>query len=624
MGIERLSMRVLAGLTLFAGFGLTARAQPPAVTVDEALRRQPKQAGVEVSTPSPAQAAQCKVDTIPNKNDPKMPLGYVVRDPAGNPVRQFVSYDGKTFNIVAYYVNGVEAYREVFPPAAGEPHQYRWLGPNGTKWGLDRDRDGRIDEWVVLSPEELSQELLQAILTRDAKRAEALTVSKANLDQLGLPQAEAQKLLARAAGASKKTLDAADALKLTPDAKWGSIQLGAPQATPADAMGARDDLVVHRTGTVLILDGKEAKEHKTLLTGELVQIGRAWKLVDGPGGPSNDSASAPMIPENLRDLVLKLNDIDKEMPNPPTREAIAAYNGKRAAVLEQIVAKADPAHQEVWIKQLADSLSGAADVEKPDGPHVTRLKAIKESLSKGANRALAAYVAFRHLQAENNIALATNTGPVEPIQEKWRAGLEDFIKTFPTSDEAPEAVLRLAMALEYAKDGEAKAKEWYAKLAKDYARSPQAPKGAGAVKRLESVGKPLELAGPNLATGQAFDAASLKDKAVVVYYWASWSQSLADDAKKLNALVKEYGGKGLEVVTVNLDHDARTASDAVTTHKLPGTHLFAPGGLDGSPLASNYGVLVVPHVFVAGKDGKVVSRTAQAATVEEDVKKLLP
>ena len=142
------------------------------------------------------------------------------------------------------------------------------------------------------------------------------------------------------------------------------------------------------------------------------------------------------------------------------------------------------------------------------------------------------------LQAENNIALANNTGPVEPVQEKWRSGLEEFIKAFPTSDEAPEAILRLAMALEYAKDGEAKAKEWYAKLAQDYARHPQAAKGAGAVKRLESDGKPLDLAGTNLASGQPFNAASLQGKAVVVYYWASWSQSLPEDVKKLNALAE--------------------------------------------------------------------------------------
>ena len=259
MGIERLSIRVLASLTLFAGFGLAADAQPPAVTVEDALRRMPRQPDVEVSTPAPAQVAQCKVEPIPNKNDPKTPLGYVVRDPAGNPVRQFVSYDGKTYNIIAFYVNGVESYREVYPPAPNEPHQYRWLGPNGTKWGLDRDRDGRIDEWVVMSPEELSQELLQAILTKDAKRAEALTVSKANLDQLGLPPFEAQKMLERAARRRSGPLRPARA-EVHADAKWGSLQLSAPQTTPADAMGARDDLVLHKTGTILVIDGKDGKE----------------------------------------------------------------------------------------------------------------------------------------------------------------------------------------------------------------------------------------------------------------------------------------------------------------------------------------------------------------------------
>ena len=88
--------------------------------------------------------------------------------------------------------------------------------------------------------------------------------------------------------------------------------------------------------------------------------------------------------------------------------------------------------------------------------------------------------------------------------------------------------------------------------------------------------------------------------------------------------VKEFGAKGLEVVTVYLDHDPKVAAQTAEAQKIPGTHLFAPGGLDGSPLAAKYGILVVPHLFVADKDGKIVNRAAQAATVEDDVKKLLP
>jgi thiol-disulfide isomerase/thioredoxin len=182
------------------------------------------------------------------------------------------------------------------------------------------------------------------------------------------------------------------------------------------------------------------------------------------------------------------------------------------------------------------------------------------------------------------------------------------------------------MAYEFlaTKEGDEKAKEWYAALARNHPAHPHAAKAAGAAKRLDAEGQPLEVAGPALGTGQPFTAGSLAGKAVVVYYWASWSSSLPDDARKLKALLREYEGKGLAVVSVCLDGDPKAAAAAVAAHQIPGTVLHAPGGPDGSPLANQYGIVVVPHILVAGKDGKVVNRSAQAATVEDDVKKLLP
>jgi thiol-disulfide isomerase/thioredoxin len=185
--------------------------------------------------------------------------------------------------------------------------------------------------------------------------------------------------------------------------------------------------------------------------------------------------------------------------------------------------------------------------------------------------------------------------------------------------------MRLAMAYELsgAKDSEPKAKQWLEHLVKNYPDSkPQAAKAAGALKRLDSEGKLLELSGPQLGSGLTFNAAQ-KDKVVVVYYWASWSQSLPEDSKKLQALVKEYGAKGLVVVTVSLDHDAKSASEAAVRVNLPGTHLHALGGLDASPLAVSYGIMAPPHVLVAGKDGKITNRNGHVPALEEDVKKLL-
>ncbi|MBA4190068.1 MAG: hypothetical protein C0467_18950 [Planctomycetaceae bacterium] len=629
MVTKRFAMRAVAGFSLWAGFGSVAQAQLPAVTVDDAFKVQPRQKGVSIAAPTPDVVARCTVAAIPNPKDQKSPMGYVVRDASGRPVRQFVSYDGKSYNIIAFYVEGAEAYREVYPPAPNEAYQFRWLGANGTKWGLDKDRDGTIDEWVVMSPEELSQELLQAVLTNDAKRAAALTLNKANLDAVGLAGGEAQRLLERAGGVPARVAKANTDLKSPPTSEWMHLQLGVPQATPADAIGTREDLVFHKAGTVLVRDGAN---NKSMQTGEIVQVGRAWKLVDGPsvGVAEVSTGGSELLFDGIKDLVAQLNDLDQKGPANNTIPGIAAHNAKKAEILELIVARVPPTAAEklrdTWTKLLLDSLSSAAEVEKPDGKHISRMKQFRDAFG-GKPGAIGSYAWFHYLITENSIALREVTGSgLAAVQEKWRAALEDFVKANAKAEEAPEAMLRLGMAFEFmnTKEGDAKAKGWYEQLGKNYPGHPHAVKATGAVKRLEAEGKPLEIAGTNLASGQPFNVATLKDKAVVVYYCANWSSTLPDDAKKLKALVKEYGAKGLELVIVCLDNDAKAATQTVAAHELPGTVLHAPGGLDASPLAAQYGIIVVPHIFVAGKDGKVVNRNAQAANLDDEVKKLLP
>jgi hypothetical protein len=87
----RHTMRAIAGLTLWAGFGLSAQAQLPTITVESACQVMPSQPGVAITTPPPSLLPQCKVEPIPNPQNPKTPMGYVVRDPSGKPFRKFVS-----------------------------------------------------------------------------------------------------------------------------------------------------------------------------------------------------------------------------------------------------------------------------------------------------------------------------------------------------------------------------------------------------------------------------------------------------------------------------------------------------------------------------------------------------
>jgi thiol-disulfide isomerase/thioredoxin len=629
-------VRTLAVFALAVGFASAADAQPRKITAEWAFAQSPKQSGVTVSTPSPDQVGRCKVSEIPNPN-PKAPgktMGYIVTDPEGKPVRQFVSYDDKNFNIVSFYLDGVEAYRETYPVQPGEPYQFRWLGANGTKWGLDLNHDYIIDDWVVISPEEVSQELLRAVSANDPKRLAPLLVTKDHLNAIGLPAADAERILARAGGAGRRLAEAAAALKLSDKAKWIHVEYAAPQTRPADSFGGGTaDFTAYKNGTILIEDGGK---NPLLQTGELVQVGRSWKIVDGPaaGGAPGEAPPGPLVDPQIKGWVEKLNDLDRKGPAESTMAAIAAFNATRADLLEHIVAGATA--KETWVKMLIDSHAQAAEGGKPgpSNPHIGRIKQWRDEMMKpGGSTTIAAYAGFRYLVAENSTALreAKTNEEFAAIQDKWRTGLEEYVKTFPNAADTPEAVLRLAMAWELSggkdlaemKANETKARQWYEYLTKNFSSHPHAAKALGALKRLDCEGKALELTGAVLDNPTLQFSAAQKDKVVVVYYWASWSGSLADDAKKFQALVKEYGPKGLVLVTVSLDQDAKSAADAVARTGLPGTHLYAPGGLDNSPLAAAYGVLAPPLIFVAGKDGKITNRNGHTGMLEDEVKKLL-
>ena len=161
------------------------------------------------------------------------------------------------------------------------------------------------------------------------------------------------------------------------------------------------------------------------------------------------------------------------------------------------------------------------------------------------------------------------------------------------------------------------AKKWYAHLTRDFASHPLAAKAQGAARRLELEGKVFDLAGPVLGGG-TFTMDQVRGKLVVVYYWASWNQQCVGDFAKLKLMLE--GRNNLALVCVNLDNTAEEATGFLRKIQAPGVHLFQPGGLD-SPLATQYGVMGLPSLFLVGKDGKVLSRTVQVATLEEELKK---
>jgi hypothetical protein len=300
------------------------------------------------------------------------------------------------------------------------------------------------------------------------------------------------------------------------------------------------------------------------------------------------------------------------------------HNLARADILEKIVAGVPARERDPWIRQVSDSLASAAQASAAsDTAASTRLASLEKQLVQyvpGSN--LTAYVVFRRLQADYSRKLSSgNSKDFEKVQKEWVATLTVFVKDYPRAEDTPDAMLQLGMVSEFlGKDVEAR--NWYATLAKNFPNTAQAPKAVGAARRLGLEGQPFRLAAPLLDNPTApFDVDQLKGKLVVVYYWASWNGQAVGDFAKLRSILSSHGGQ-VALVGVNLDSTVEDAKSFLAKNPVPGTHVYQPGGLE-CKLATDYGVMMLPSVFVVGKDGKCLSRAAQVSTLDDEVKKLL-
>jgi hypothetical protein len=611
-----------ACLLAFLGISQVRAAAP---TVQQMLQYKPRQDGFAYSTPSPDAEAGCKVDLVKGK---AAGSGWQLKDDKGNVLRLFFDTNGDNkIDVWSYYKDGVEVYREIDSTlSAGKPDQYRWINGAGSKWGVDPEHDGHIKSWKVISPEEVSQEILQAVSKNDVARYQALLMTEQDLKSLELPTDTANRIRESVKGVPAKFGEVVAKLngKIGPKATWIHVELATPQCVPADMAGTRVDVVRHLRGTILYeFNGTSG----WLQTGEIIQVGSAWKLTGAPAiGPAEERRpeDGPSLADNpkLMEKIKELEAHDKTAPagsgDMDTR--VAEHHLKRADILEAIIADVKPEEREPWIRQVADSLGTAAQSSpETDKRAMTRLSSLEQQLSKMPGSNLAAYAAYRELQAGYAMSLR-NAKDFKDVQSKWAEKLAKFVTTYPKAEDTPDALLQLGMVSEFL-DKETEAKNWYGQLAKNFPEKPQAAKAAGAERRLSCEGQLLKLAGPSMNDAdRAFDIDQFRGKIVLVYYWASWNTQCATDFAKLRVLLET--NKGVDLLCVNLDGKREEARDFMKRQeRIPGTHIHSAGGLE-SKLAIDYGVMVLPHMFLVDREGKVVSRTIQVGNVEEEIKKL--
>lgn len=625
----RLSWVAVAAMLLMS----TAPVQA-APTVDDALKLAPVQPGIQYDVPTAEEVKACKI--TPEKFGGA--TAWVVRGADGAVLRQFT--DSNNDNVVdrwSYYRGGLEVYRDADVNFNGKADQYRWFHAGGSRWGLDRNEDGKIDQWKSISAEEVSEEVVAALKAKDAARFQRLLLTKEEVARLGLSKDLAEKLTARLAEAPKAFAQLAGQDKLPAGAEYVDFGGQRPGAVPAGFRGGAKDLLVYEDAWAMVLAGEQPQQ---LQLGSMINVDGCWKLIDGPvlgGGDAiaagffyDAEGAAPSPPaqtaavgeptEEMQKVLESIQKVDEQLVQAAAEQK-PALNAQRADLLQSLAdAAKDPEERKQWLMQLADGVSFTVqDGTYPEG--LVRLEQLEKKLAEEkAGEDLITHVEFRRMQAAMGQAMLDPKAEHARLQEEWLKQLEAFVEKHKSSEHVAEALLQLAMASEFAGNVEA-AQKSYERLVKDFPSSPHAAKAQGAIRRLTSVGKPMTLKGTDVRGG-AVDLAQYRGKVVAIHYWSTSGISTRDDHERLNDLFKKYGGAKFDVIGVSLDYSKDEVLAYLKDAQAPGKQLFEQGGFENR-LATEMGVITSPLLMLVDDKGNVVSADVQLMELEGELKKLL-
>lgn len=135
------------------------------------------------------------------------------------------------------------------------------------------------------------------------------------------------------------------------------------------------------------------------------------------------------------------------------------------------------------------------------------------------------------------------------------------------------------------------------------------------------VGQPAPDVTLQFLDGGTFDLSSLRDEPVVLYFWATWCRTCADDLMRLNNLVSP--SSDLRLVAINIMEPVDTVRDFISEHRFPQSILLDITG----QAARRYDVRATPTYYFLDAEGTVTGRIigpARPAALEGHLRRIQP
>jgi tetratricopeptide (TPR) repeat protein len=368
-------------------------------------------------------------------------------------------------------------------------------------------------------------------------------------------------------------------------------------------------------------------------------VGNTWKLIDVPavgsenqrtdGGffaqvqasPNQEGENSPS--DEMQKLMAEYERLDRESDSL-SAEKLAENVEKRVEALQKLADVAPANNRDDWYRQMIDVISVAIQSGNfPQG--VDRLAALQKKLEDDkADEDLIAHAVFQNMWAQFAVAQHAPNSNMGQLQTKWLADLEGFVKTYPKSVDTAEALLQLGMYQDLMGNAQ-DAIKWYQQLVSNFPKVKAADRASGALTRLNSMGRPITIRGKDMMTNGTVDLSQFRGKAVLVQYWASWSEPSKADMAQMNNVYSKRGGRtgDFEIISICLDDNPAAAKLFLTQNKYPWKNIYEPGGLE-SRLANEMGVMTVPLMLLVDPKGTVVNQNVHAPELEAELAKLQP
>ncbi len=611
---------------------LSIAADPP--TPAQALSLMPMQPLVEYAIPSKEDAAQCTVK-LEKEKDSKV-SNWVVANRQGEVLRRFYDTNGDNYvDMWCYFLNGVEVYRDIDSNFNNKADQYRWFNTAGTRWAIDKNEDGKIDSWKVISPHEVAEQVVLAIKNKDPERFALLLLTPNELNELGFGQARTDSIAASIKGAPAAFSSIiADQKVVTPQTRYVDFSSARPGTIPSGTAGSTKDVTICDNASALI---QTDDKHEQIYLGTLVSVGDTWRLVDVPGvgaehqpagggfaGPNGaagtNSAAGDNAPsDQMQKLLAELERLDKATNTIPANQ-LADNIEQRVNTLQSLAEVSPEKDRDQWYRQMADIVGVAIQAgDYPAGAE--RLDQLQKKLTDAkAGEDLIAHIAFQRMWSLYMASQHDAAANKEQIQEKWLTDLQTFVDKYPTSADSAEALFQLGMYQDFTGKSEQAIKS-YQRLVADFPKAGPIEKAKGALRRLQLLGKPIALRGNDIQGG-TIDLAKYRNKVVLIHYWTSIGERWKEDMVLLRDVYAKKGGKDFDIIGVCLDDDPTAAKQYIAENKLAWKQIYERGGMEKSRLAIEMGVITLPLMILVDQKGNVANQNLHVAELDTELARL--